>query len=120
MTESEQQTADSAFTYEIPAHESPTEGVVKAVSDVSGLDPVPDESSTPGAERTLDPLYTAVDPEALDSLFDRFGPDAARPVDVTFHYHGYEVTVRAEGSVSVDPLDAEATDGTEESLCVSQ
>jgi len=121
MTDSERRTADSAFTYELSANESPTEGVVEAVSAVSGLDPVPDETSTDGPEETLDPLYTAVDPEALDSVFRRSDADATRSsIHVTFHYHGYEVTVRPERNISVVPVDADEAAASDGNLCVSQ
>lgn len=54
--------------------------VVTAVADREGVDPV--ELTTP--------LYEAVDPDALDSLF-RYGQ--ATPVSCTFSYCGYHVEI---------------------------
>jgi hypothetical protein len=45
-----------------------------------------------------EPLYTALDPEALDGLF------RGSSGRVVFEYHGYEVTVTSEGDVSLTPL----------------
>jgi len=84
--------ASERHAVDISETESPSEAVVRAVAAVSGLDPVPGRSPD-----CLDPLYTAVDPDALDTLF--------RPGSlgrVTFHYHGYEVTVDSDGRVLLD------------------
>lgn len=90
---------ESAFTYDVSSDESLSEAVVEAVSTVSGHEPVP---TTP-TERALDPLYTVVDPDALDSVFRPVGsaPDRLRG-EVTFTYHGYEVTAHGEGYVRVE------------------
>ena len=48
-------------------------------------------------ETELDPLYGAVDGDALESLLAS-GFDGV----VSFTYHGYCVTVEGEGAVSVD------------------
>lgn len=47
-----------------------------------------------------EPLYEAIDPEALDELF-RSGSGR-----VIFEYAGYEVTVESSGDVTVTPLSA--------------
>jgi len=47
------------------------------------------------------PLYEAVDPAALDSLFDAVGDDRAANNSVTFQYAGHEVTVGPDGAVSL-------------------
>jgi hypothetical protein len=55
----------------------------------------------------LEPLCTAIDPDALDSVFRPPGADTAQPGNrITFPYHGYWVTVRSEGSISVEPRPA--------------
>jgi len=62
--------------------------VVEAVADAEGVDPID----------LLTPLADAVDPDALDVIFQN---GTGR---VSFDYSGYEVTVDAEGTVSVSAL----------------
>jgi len=73
-----------------------TAAVLDAVADRAGAD-VTD----------LPPLYDAVDPDALEALFD---PTTAGSLGVTrleFVYGGYEVALSATGAgVSVDVADA--------------
>jgi hypothetical protein len=94
---------EAALTYELDADESPSDGVIAAVAAISGSEPVPTASTNGDPDRVLEPLYAAVDPEALDSLFDRPTADAGR---VTFPYHGYEVTVHGEDRVRVARLES--------------
>lgn len=66
--------------------------IVETVATEEGVDPV-----------DLDvPLYSAIDPDALDRLF-RSAP-AGTDIDgrVTFTYAGYGVTVHATGAVHVE------------------
>lgn len=66
--------------------------VVETVADAAGVDPL-----------ELPPLYGAVDPEALDSLFQPrpgVGDDRSAKA-VRFTYHGYEVSVTEDGDVSL-------------------
>lgn len=58
----------------------------------------------------LPPLYSVVDPDALDALFSstsggRSGFDGS----VTFQYAGFEVTVRDTGSVEAERRDDSTT-----------
>lgn len=71
--------------------ESPsvTESVVEAVADADGV----------GPEELAPPLYDAIDPDALERLLAT-APGTRR---VVFTYNGYEVTVRGDGSVAIDP-----------------
>lgn len=52
----------------------------------------------------LDPLYTVLDPDALDQLF---APMASGQHlgdgKVTFDYHGYEVTLHSYGVIAIRP-----------------
>lgn len=50
----------------------------------------------------LDPINTALDPDALDSLFASRGicPDRG-DVTVAFDYHGYGVTIHSYGVIAV-------------------
>ncbi|GAA0660482.1 HalOD1 output domain-containing protein [Natronoarchaeum mannanilyticum] len=66
-----------------------TERIVESTTDVAGADPL-----------DLPPLYDAVDPDALEALYDRDGADGP---EVEFTYAGCGVTVRGDGSVSVTP-----------------
>jgi len=66
-----------------------TERIVEASADVAGSDSL-----------DLPPLYDAVDPDALEALYDRDGTDGP---EVKFTYAGCGVTVHGDGSVSVTP-----------------
>lgn len=71
---------------------SPSESVIESVAAREGVDPM-----------ELDvPLYDAVDPDALDALV-RTGNDEQNrpPIQVSFTYHGYDVTVSSDGLVQV-------------------
>lgn len=75
--------------------ESLSHAVVEAVADAEGTDPL-----------ELEPLYETVDPDALDALFSGIDGEPIGEGEVSFTYHGYEVSVDSEGSVSL----AESTD----------
>lgn len=64
--------------------------VVEAVARTEGVDPLDLEV----------PLYDAVDPDALDALFQS---GATVEGHVEFEYYGYEVTVTGDGCVTLDP-----------------
>ncbi|MFD1585785.1 HalOD1 output domain-containing protein [Halorientalis brevis] len=66
----------------------PTDAVVRAVASVRDVDPV-------DLNR---PLFMAVDPDALDRLFE----SRADGLSVTFRYHGHDVEVRSDLTVVVD------------------
>ncbi|WP_293032256.1 HalOD1 output domain-containing protein [Natronococcus sp.] len=70
---------------------SPSLRVVDAVADAEGIDPVELEP----------PLYDAVDPNAIDELFTTT-PSASRNGRLNFQYRGYDVTVRSDGTVSLE------------------
>lgn len=74
-------------TFDWTEFESPSAAVVTAVSSVSGT-----------GSTDLDPLYTAIDPDALDAIF---APDApghgTSEGRVTFTYAGYRIVVKANG-----------------------
>lgn len=73
--------------------ESVSEVVVETVASVSGVDPV-----------ELDPLYYAIDPDALDALFAPrpAAGDLPRDVQLSFSYVGLQVTVTAAGRIIVE------------------
>ncbi|UPV74940.1 hypothetical protein M0R89_02470 [Halorussus limi] len=79
------------LTHELEADQTPSEGVVAAVSSASGTDP--------GA---MEPLATSIDPDAVDALFaDHYDGTARGTGLVQFSYAGYEVVVNGDGLVSV-------------------
>lgn len=95
--------------YEISEAESLSEGIVHAVSTASGVDPVPETHPDATGDEALDPLFTVVDPDALESVFQPRRSNGNGCCDrVTFCYCGYEVTVRRTGRISVAPLDSPA------------
>lgn len=51
------------------------------------------------APEELDPLYEAVDPEALDDLVAPEAGEQARVDEVGFVYEGLEVTIESDGDV---------------------
>lgn len=88
-------TADSPLDYD-PRGVPLSQRIVERVSDAEGVDPL-----------ELDPLYTVVDPDALDSLFrTRLASSDGLGGELRFEYHDYEVRVTADGRVTLaDPLD---------------
>lgn len=70
----------------VDAQAPPSLRVVAAIVETTGRDPT-----------TMPPLYTVVDTDALDSLFE-----GASEVRIEFDYEGHDVEVRGDGSVAVD------------------
>lgn len=54
------------------------------------------------------PLYEAIDPDALDTLFAPLHRGSKRHGKVIFEYCGYEVTVHADRTVELESIDAES------------
>lgn len=75
------------FTYRLDPDESVTDGVIEAVSEVSDHDPT-----------SLDPLYSVVDPDALDALFD--SGYSGNP-QVEFQYDGCKVEVISDPNIEI-------------------
>lgn len=86
-----------ATMYE-PASEDvpPSRSVVEAVAAEEGVD----------ATELSPPLYTAIDPDVLDTIFP-VGGGTEGTGKLVFEYLGYEVTVRANGAVEVSEEDRE-------------
>lgn len=72
--------------------EDPSRVVVELVAGCEGISPA----------ELSPPLYSVVDPDALDELFQSqsSGPSDA-PGQIQFEYLGYEVRVRSDGEVEV-------------------
>ena len=78
-----------------PAAEVPSEVVVMAL-----------EAITNRSTDELDPLYDAIDPDALDGLFHSAGTSSLQDgTNVKFHYNGFGVHVRSSGIITVQPVD---------------
>lgn len=70
---------------------SPTEAVLHEVAEEKG---VPPEELNPF-------LYDVIDPDALDAVFQ------GSTGNVSFEYHGYDVTVSHSGTVNLEPANAD-------------
>ena len=71
----------------------PTAAVVESVAQRAGVDTT-----------ELPPLYDAIDPDALDAIFDHASQDSSSGPRVTFSYGGFEVTVEHDGWLTLDLL----------------
>ncbi|GAB3663204.1 HalOD1 output domain-containing protein [Halopiger thermotolerans] len=80
----------------------PSQAIVAAVADHEGVDVT--EIEPPA----YDPLYTVVNPEALDELFDL---PSAGPARVHLEYEGYAITVHSDGRVDVSDPSADESVG---------
>jgi len=100
MTTGDQQDRTSAIDYECDPDEPLSRGVVEAVAEAADVDPIPGDAADGVA--ALEPLYDAVDPEALDAVFRPAGSDATSPGGrITFSYASYEVTASSDGRITV-------------------
>lgn len=83
-------TAETSATTESPTALSQL--VVEAVAEREDVGPI-----------ELDPLYDAVDPDALDAIFQmQLRPSNNAPTgEIHFEYHGYTVRVTAAGRVDL-------------------
>lgn len=71
--------------------------VISAVADVRGRSPL-----------ELPPLYSVIDPDALDRLFDSGGARSQNTLDrVVFTFDGCEVVVYSDGEVNVTAPDTQ-------------
>lgn len=85
-----------AVTYVRDPDEPPSRSVIRAVASVNGTDPT-----------EMQPLYEAIDPDALDRVFES-GPDRSQPLTdglVSFRFGACHVTVYADGRTVVEPDD---------------
>lgn len=65
--------------------------VIEEVAAREGVDPV----------ELQPPLHTAVDPEALDAVFESTSSTTRAAGSIEFHYQGYEIRVDSSGEVQV-------------------
>jgi hypothetical protein len=73
--------------------QSATEAVLDAIADELDADLL-----------DLEPLHDAVDPDALESIFDDTSSATRNAGRVTFESNGCAVTVAAEGTVTVQQM----------------
>ncbi|MXV64405.1 hypothetical protein GS429_20505 [Natronorubrum sp. JWXQ-INN-674] len=80
----------------------PTQAIIEAVAAREGVDVTDVEPPA------YEPLYTVVNPEALDRLFQTQAqtPSVGPSVDarVVLEYEGYEIVVHSDGRVEVSEL----------------
>jgi len=100
MTCGDQQDRKSAIVYECDPDEPLSRGVVEAVAEAADVDPIPGAAAD--GDAALEPLYDAVDPEALDAVFRPLRSDSGSARGrITFFYAGCEVTAGSDGRISV-------------------
>ncbi|WP_276276619.1 HalOD1 output domain-containing protein [Haloarcula regularis] len=85
--------------YEVSEGQALSDGVVRAVAAVTGLRPAVPMDGEVEMDSIMDPLATAVDPDALDTLFDP--TDDETTASITFRYQSHTVTVDNTGTVRV-------------------
>lgn len=86
-------TTDSDAVTQIDAGEQLVHEVVSAVATAEGVDPC-----------DLSPLYSAIDPDALERLLSTGDRAGGAALEVTFEYHGYDVTVTPDATVELSAL----------------
>lgn len=76
--------------------DQPSETIVRMIADREGISPT---DLSP-------PLYSAIDPEALDSLFDGRTSQEPQPAgSICFRYCGYEIAVERDGDITIADFD---------------
>lgn len=101
MTSADHRDPSPAVTYRCTPDEPLSRGVVEAVAEAADVAPMPGAADDDAA---LEPLYDAVDPEALDAVFRPLRSDAAPAGGrITFSYAGCEVTAASDGRITVRP-----------------
>lgn len=71
-----------------PDDVAPSTAVISALAAISDTDPL-----------EIEPLYTGIDPDALDSLVSK--KPATGDVEIAFHLHGHSVRVKSSGSIEI-------------------
>lgn len=66
--------------------------IIDLISDLEGVDPV----------ELSPPLYSVIDPKALDTLFRSASGDTPHPSGhIQFEYCGYEIRVQSDGEITI-------------------
>lgn len=83
---------EATATFDVDAGGEPSETVIELVADLENVNPV----------ELSPPLYSTVDPDALDSLFPASPSGSPQTAgQVRFQYCGYEIHVRNDGEITV-------------------
>lgn len=90
---------DAEMTYTLSRNESVSEAIITAVSEFSEIEPIPEITEDGRSGESMEPLYHAIDPDALDSLIDRSAP--GQPIEVHFQYMGYNIVVTGDGEIAI-------------------
>lgn len=98
---SDQDAVKRVSVYHLSANEPVSEGIISAVSDYTDHAPIPNANGR-DAEEAMEPLYHAIDPDALDALFERSNTDTGARIDVSFQYMGYEITVSEDRQITIE------------------
>ncbi|MEF8937439.1 MAG: HalOD1 output domain-containing protein [Halovenus sp.] len=85
--------------YNVSSNQSTTEAIIEAVAEYSETAPIPEFTPTGASTEALEPLYHAIDPDALEALIERSTPEAGQTIEVSFDYMGYEITVSNEENI---------------------
>ena len=81
---------------------APSQAIIEAIAAREGVDVTDVEPPA------YEPLYTVVNPEALDRLFRT--PSGSTTARVVLEYEGYEIAVDADGRIDVS--DRSVADGS--------
>lgn len=84
--------------------------VVEAVAEREGIDPL----------ELSPPLHDAIDPTALDALFESTGSGPRTAGTVSFTYRGYRVHVESDGRITLETEDEGTGETTKNSTVQSE
>lgn len=76
-----------------------SESVVRALADAKDMEP----------DRIAECIYDAIDPDALDRLFEPVGEAKRQDAQLSFHVDRYEVVVQGGELIEVRPVDGATT-----------
>jgi len=87
--------------YTAAEDESLSDAVIAALREAEGVSSDSDASAAMETVGVLTPLFETIDPDALNALFSPTHSGDTRTGSVTFTHDGYDVTVTADGEVTV-------------------
>lgn len=73
-----------------PQQERPSMILLDTIAFIRNVDPV-----------TLDPLAEAIDTDALDTLLTAQSDPDTHPIEVTFSYEGFHISIRNTGNIRI-------------------
>lgn len=74
-----------------PLQQPPSQTIIERVAQAENADPLDLEL----------PLYEAIDPDALDALFEPTNEGLRSNGQIIFDYHGHTVVVASDGTVTL-------------------